>query len=224
MAGERRRAAAVLVVSALGVAAVAVAAFVSDTDLSGVRPSFGSGVDPSTGNRVLADFRADQDAMYQAIAGGDQGRLEGYLTGNALQDVAQQIPATAPAPNSTVEISVQPQSLGVVRSSDPNDPGVVLLVQEDAVKTVKTTTQNAAPTEQQTAFHGDFWMREVGGRYLITDQSIQVQPASPWSALGLVALALAWVAAAGLLFARQRRRAPEAVEAGAAGLARWGAG
>lgn len=204
---ERRRAALVLVVSALLVALVEVGTYLFDPELSGVQPSFGSGIDATTGGRVVHDFLADQDATIKAQTTGDQSQLEGYLTGNALQDVAQQVANNPPSPNATFNVRVQ--SLSVVQARDPNDPSVVIEVQEDAVKTLVTYPENAAPSEQTISFHGDYWMRESNGRYSITDQVIQNQPTSAWPALGLAALALVWVGAAGLLIMRTRSiRAP----------------
>ncbi len=208
---ERQRAALGLVVSAMLVAAVGVGTYLFDPDLSEVRPSFGSGINSSTGSRVVHDFLADQDAAAKAQATGDQGQLEGYLTGNALQDVAQQIASNPLPPNS--EVKVRLESLSVIQARDPNDPGVVIEVQEDAVKTFVTHPQNAAPSEQSVSFHGDFWMREANGRYAITDQVIRNEPTSALPAIGLGALALVWVAAAALLVLRSRslRATPAAV-------------
>src|ERR1700674_3713916 len=88
VAGERRSAAIVLVVSAFLVAVAALAAYLIDSDLSGVRTSFGAGVSPSLGSHVVGDFLVDQDAEAKALSSGDQSPLEGRFTGNALQDVA----------------------------------------------------------------------------------------------------------------------------------------
>jgi DNA-binding SARP family transcriptional activator len=203
VAGERRRAALVLLVSALLVAVVGAATYLVDADLSGVRPSFGSGVDPGLGNRVVRDFTADHEAEARALSSGDQSQLENRLTGNALQDVAQQISSNASAAT-TPMVTFRPTSLSVIQARDPNDPSVVIEVREDGVKTLVTTYQNAAPTEQSVTFHGDFWMRESNGRYLITDQTVEVQPSSPLPALAVAALALLAVAAAGLLVRRSR--------------------
>jgi DNA-binding SARP family transcriptional activator len=193
----------VLAVSGLLVVAVGVGTYLFDPELSGVRPSLGSGIDTTTGSRVLRDFLADQNAEAKAQVTGDQGQLEGYLTGNALQDVAQQIASNPPTPTATLNIRLQ--SLSVVLARDPNDPSVVIEVQEDAVKTLDTYPQNAAPTEQTLSFQGDFWMRESNGRYAITDQAIHNQPTSPLPAIGLAVLALIWVASAALLISRSRR-------------------
>jgi len=111
----------VVVVSAFLVAGAATAAYLIDSDLSGVRTSFGTGVSPSLGNRVVSDFLADQDAEAKALSNGDQGQLEGRFTGNALQDVAQQVSANS-STNPTVTVTFRPQTLSVVQARDPNDP------------------------------------------------------------------------------------------------------
>jgi len=192
----------VVVVSAFLVAGAATAAYLIDSDLSGVRTSFGTGVSPSLGNRVVSDFLADQDAEAKALSNGDQGQLEGRFTGNALQDVAQQVSANS-STNPTVTVTFRPQTLSVVQARDPNDPSIVIEVQEDGIKTLTTTSQNAAPSEQAISFHGDFWMRESNGRYLVTDEAVEVQPSLPLPAVVLAVLALL---AAGLLVLRSRSK------------------
>jgi len=211
MAQVRRRTFLVLAASGLLVVAAGVGTYLFDPELSGVRPSFGSGIDTTTGNRVVRDFLADQDAEAKAQVTGDQGQLEGYLTGNALQDVAQQIANNPPTPATTVNIRLQ--SLSVVQARDPSDPSVVIEVQEDAVKMLDTYPQNAAPSEQTLSFHGDFWMRESNGRSAITDQAIRNQPSSPLPAIGLAVFALIWVASAALLILRSRRIKVAPIEA-----------
>ena len=191
-----------VIVSAVLVAAVAVATYLFDADLSGVRPSFGAGIDSKTGNQVVRDFLAAQDAENRALVTGDQSQLEEHLTGNALQDLEQQVASTTPAP--TTEVNLRIQSLDVVEARDPNDPSVVIQIQEDAVKTLTAYPENAAPTQQTVSFHGDFWMSPSNGHYLITDQAIQNQPTSPFPGFALAALAFVWVVFAGLLFARTR--------------------
>jgi DNA-binding SARP family transcriptional activator len=206
VAGERRRTAVALLVSAFLVAAVAVATYLFDADLSGARPTYGSGIDRKTGDQIVRDFIADQDAAARALATGDRSQLEGYLTGNALVDVEQQIAGTQATPNTTVKVHVQ--ALRVIQARDPNDPSVVIEVQEDGVQIQTSSPQNAPPTEQSVSFHGDYWMRQSGGRYLITDQTIQNLEPSPLPAIGLAALALLWVAAAGALYVRSRPGRP----------------
>jgi hypothetical protein len=203
VAGEGRRKALVLVVAALLVAGAAIATYAVDPDLSGLRPSYGSGIDPGLGSRVAHDFLADQDAEAKALSTGDQSQLENHFTGNALQDVAQQITSSSSSV-SLPTISFQPQSLSVIQARDPNDPSVVIEVQEDGVKTLTTSSQNAAPSEQTVNFHGNFWMRESNGRYAITDQAITNLPASPLPNLAVVALALLAVGLAALLVIRRR--------------------
>jgi len=185
---------------------VAVATYLFDADLSGVRPTYGSGIDRKTGDQVVRDFLVDQDAAARALATGDRSQLEGYVTGNALVDVEQQIAGSPSAPNTTVKVDVQ--ALRVIQAPDPNDPSVVIEVQADGVKTQTSNPQNAAPTEQSVSFHGDYWMRQSSGRYLITDQSVQNLEPSPLPAVGLAGLALLWVAAAGALFLRSRSAGP----------------
>jgi DNA-binding SARP family transcriptional activator len=202
VAGERRRAAIVLVVSAFLVAVAAVAAYLIDSDLSGVRTSLGTGISPSLGNLVVNDFLVDQDAEARALSNGDQSPLEGRYTGNALQDVVQQISGNASA-SPTVTVTIRPQTLSVVQARDPNDPSVVIEVQEDGIKTLTTTSQNAAPSEQTVSFHGDFWMRESNGHYLVTDQAVAVQASSPLPAVVLAVLAFL---AVGLLVLRSRSK------------------
>lgn len=65
---------------------------------------------------------------------------------------------------------------------------------------------DAAPSQQPIAFHGNFWMRLVSGRYLIADQDIQAVPTSYLPQILLVAVGLVWVALARLLFARLQAR------------------
>lgn len=187
---------------------MAVATYLFDADLSGIRPTYGSGIDRKTGDQVARDFLSDQDAAARALATGDRSQLEGYLTGNALVEVEQQIAGSPSASNTVIKVRVL--SLSVIQARDPNDPSVVLEVQEDGVKTQTSNPPNAAPTEQSVSFHGDYWMRQSGGRYLITDQSVQNLEPSPLPTIGLGVLALLWVTAAGALFLRSRPRRPTA--------------
>jgi DNA-binding SARP family transcriptional activator len=175
----------------------------------GVHTSYGSGIDSSLGNRIQHDFLADQEAEASALSKGDPSLISGYLTGNALQDVSQQISSGGGA-GGPPTVSFQPGSLTILRAQDPIDPTLVVEVQEDATKTITTVTgPNSAPTEQTISFHGDFWMRKnASGRYLIADQKIQNLPSSNLGAIALSAVALVWVAlAASLVVVRRRARA-----------------
>ena len=171
----------------------------------GVRTTFGTGIAPGLGKQIEHDFLADQDAEGAALSSGDPGPIGGRLTGNALVDVSQQISdqsAAGPAPS----VSFQPASLSILRAQDPTDPSLVIEVIEDGTKSVTSAAGlNAAPTQQAIAFHAEFWLRQdSSGRYLIADQDIQNQPASNLGALALTAIAVAWVAMAAWLVARQR--------------------
>lgn len=193
-----------MVGSGVLVVGVALAVFLLDADLSGVRPSFGSGIDSTTGDRVVRDFMADQVAELKGKTSGDRSQLEGYLTGNALQDVTEQIANLPPA--AAGEFSVRVASLSVIQSRDPNDPSVVIEVQEAGQQTTTAYPQNAAPTQQTVDFSADYWLREANGRYEITDQSIDYQPSSAGPTWAIVILALVAVAAAGVLWFRRSRQ------------------
>ncbi len=172
----------------------------------GVRTTYGSGIDDRLGSQVQRDFLADQDAEAAALSKGDPGMISGRLTGNALQDVSQQI-STAGGAGAPPTVSFQAGSLTVLQAQDPIDPTLVIEVQEDGSKTVTSSAgPNSAPTEQTIAFHGDFWMRkDSSGRYLIADQKIQNLPTSILPAIAILAVAVVWVGLAGSLVVLRRR-------------------
>ncbi len=184
----------------------------------GVRTAYGSGIDNRLGSQVQRDFLADQDAEAAALSKGDPAMIGGRLTGNALQDVSQQITTAANA-GAPPTVSFQPTSLTVLQAQDPIDPTLVIEVQEDGSKTVTSSAgPNSAPTEQTIAFHGDFWMRkDSSGRYLIADQKIQNLPTSILPAIAILAVAVVWVGLAGSLVVL-RRRAKTIPAPAAAGL------
>ncbi len=212
--GARLPAALVVGLSALFLAGVIV---ITAAFGLGVRTTFGAGIDNRLGSQVQRDFLADQDAEGAALSKGDPSLISGRLTGNALQDVSQQMSLS----NAPPTVSFQAGSLTILQAQDPIDPTLVIEVQEDGTKTVTSSAgANSAPTEQTIGFHGDFWMRkDSSGRYLIADQKVQNLPTSYLPAIGLTAVAVVWVVlAAGLVALRRRRARPLSVPA-ATGMA-----
>lgn len=211
---ERLRVAAGLIASAVALAIAIVIAAAIGTSILGVPTQYRDGVDSRLGAQVARDFLADQDAEGSALSSSDPSALNGRLTGSALVDVTQQI-SNQSTSGSAPTVSFQAASLTVLRAADPSDASLVLELQEDGTKTVVTSGgANAAPTEQNLSFHGNFWLRlDTGGRYLIADQSIQNQPASILPAVFVIAAALVVVGLAYLLFVGQRRRPTAAVSA-----------
>src|SRR6266702_2122493 len=130
-----------------------------------------------------------------ALSKGEQSLLSSALTENALVDVNQQI-ADEIAAGAPPAITFQADSMNILEAADPADPSLTIEVQEDGTKTVTTqANQNSAPSTQSLAFHGTFWLRKSSsGRFQIADQQIQILPASPLPAIGLVATALVAVA------------------------------
>jgi len=190
-----------------GLSALILAAVVITTVAFGlgVRIAYGSGIDGKLGSQVERDFVADQNAEATALSNSDPSAISRRLTGNALEDVSQQISdqtrhGVAPS------LSFQPVSLTVLRAPDPIDPSLLIEVQEDGTKAViMTAGPNSAPTQQTISFHANFWLRQdTSGRYLIADQSIQNQPSSNLPALALMAVALVWIGLAALLVQRRR--------------------
>ncbi len=173
----------------------------------GVRIAYGSGIDARLGSQVERDFLADQGAEATALTNSDPSALSSRLTGNALEDVSQQISNQTVA-GAAPAVSFQPASLTILRAQDPIDPSLLIEVQEDGTKTVTMAAgPNSTPTQQTIYLHGNFWLRkDPSGRYLIADQSIQNQPASNLPTLALVAVALAWIALAAILVKRRYPR------------------
>ena len=204
----RLQAAAVVGFSAAVLVAVIIATAVFGV---GARTSYGSGIDPALGNQITRDFLEDQDAEAAALSKSDQALLNNRLSDSALADVVQQIQGQAAGTTPTV--SFHPASITVSRAQDPSDPSLLIEVGEDGVKTVtRNSGPNAAPTQDEITFHGDFWVRLSGGRYLIADQSIQTEPSSPLPQVALAVVALVWVGLAYVLYWRTRLpKAPPAV-------------
>jgi len=177
----------------------------------GVRTSYGSGIDNRLGSQVQRDFLADQEAEGAALSRRDPSLISGRLTGNALQDVSQQMSLS----NAPPTVRFQAGSLTILQAQDPIDPTLVIEVQEDGTKTVTSMDgPNSAPTEQSIGFHGDFWMRkDSSGRYLIADQKIQNLPASILPAIVAIAVAVVWVVLAATLVVLRRRARPISVPA-----------
>jgi DNA-binding SARP family transcriptional activator len=200
---ELRRTMLVIGLSALAIAAVAVASFLLGPGLGlGIRTTYGNGIDSGLGNQVVRDFVADQDAEAAAISKGDVSLLSDRLTGNALQDVIQQINDISSAgPRTTV--TMQADTLMVLHAQDPADPSLVIEVQEEGTKTVTTSSgPDSVPSQQAVSFHGDFWLRLTSGHYAIADQHLQAQPASALPAIALTVVGLVWVGLAVILVAR----------------------
>jgi DNA-binding SARP family transcriptional activator len=178
-----------------------------------VRTSYGNGVDSRLGDQVKRDFLVDQQAEAVALSKADESQLNGRLTEGALTDVVQQIHSQSGS-TSPPTVSFEPSSITVLKVQDPNDPSLVIKVEEDGVKHVSTNPgPNAAPSEQTIGFHGDFWLRLVSGRYLIADQSITTLPASYLPQIALVATGLLWVGLASVLLRRTRTRAERSAPA-----------
>lgn len=172
----------------------------------GVRTTYGSGIDTALGAQVTRDFVTDQDAEAAAISKSDQSLLNNHLSDSALADVIQQIQNQASA--SPPIVAFEPASITVLRSQDPNDPSLLIEVQEDGTKTVTASGgANSAPSQSDLGFHGNFWLRRSGDHYTIADQDIQTLPTSYLPQFALVAVALVWVALAYLLYRRTRSSA-----------------
>jgi hypothetical protein len=182
----------------LAVVIVATAAFGL-----GVRTSYGQGIDPTLGAKVTRDFLADQEAEAAALSKSDQTLLNNRLSDSALADVIQQIQGQASANPPTV--AFEPASITVLRSQDPNDPSLLIEVQEDGTKTITSSAgANSAPTQSDVSIHGNFWLRASGGHYTIADQDIQTLPTSYLPQTALVVVALVWVGLAYVLYRRTR--------------------
>jgi hypothetical protein len=173
----------------------------------GVRIAYGSGIGGKLGSQVERDFLGDQNAEATALSSSDPSAISRRLTGNALEDVNQQI-SDQTAPGAAATVSFQPASLTVMKAQDSIDPSLVIEVQEDGTKTITTSAgPNSVPTQQTISFHGNFWLRQdASGRYLIADQSIQNQPSSNLPAFALMAVALVWIGLAALLVRRRQLR------------------
>src|SRR6266851_6009672 len=171
LGGERRLPTAVIYLVSVLVIAIAVAV-VSALGI-GTRTTYGSGISPSVGAQAQRDFLADQDAEAAALSKGEQSLLSSALTENALVDVNQQI-ADEIAAGAPPAITFQADSMNILQALDPADPSLTIEVQEDGTKTVTTqANQNSAPSTQNLAFHGTFWLRKSSsGRYQIADQQI----------------------------------------------------
>ena len=184
----------------------------------GVRIAYGSGIDGRLGSQIERDFVSDQNAEAIALSNSDPSAFSRRLTGNALEDVSQQI-SNQTAAGSAPSVNFQAGSLTILRAPDPIDPSLLIEVQEDGTKTLTMTAgPNSTPTQQTINFHGDFWLRQdATGRYLIADQTIQNQPSSNLPVLALMAVALVWIGLAAVLV---RRRQLQVIPAPAAdGLA-----
>jgi DNA-binding SARP family transcriptional activator len=196
----RLQAAAVVVFSAGLLAAAIVLTAVFGL---GLRTTYGSGIDPALGAQVTRDFLAAQDAEAAALSKSDQTLLNNRLSDSALADVIQQIQSQGNASPPTV--AFEPASITVLRSQDPNDPSLLIEVQEDGVKTVTASGgANSAPSQSEVSFHGNFWLRRSGDHYTIADQDIQTLPTSYLPQTALVLVALVWVALAYVLYRRTR--------------------
>jgi DNA-binding SARP family transcriptional activator len=199
--GGRLRSAIGIGLSALVLAGVIVVAAAYGL---GVRTSYESGIDSRLGSQIERDFLADQDSEAAALSTGDSGPLGSRLTDSALSDVIQQISNNS-ASGTTPSVSYKAASITISRAQDPADPSLVIEVQEDGSKTVTTSSSpDSAPSQQTISFHGDFWLRNLSGHYVIADQNFQLQPTSPVANLGLIAAALAAVGIAAALVVRRR--------------------
>lgn len=185
-------------------AAILVAAIVLTAVFGlGVRTTYGSGIDPTLGAQVTRDFLTDQHAEAEALSRSDQSLLNNRLSDSALADLIQQIQGQASANPPTV--SFEPASITVLRSQDPNDPSLLIEVQEDGTKTVTVSGgANSAPSQRDLSFHGNFWLRRSGDHYTIADQDIETLPTSYLPQFALVVVALVWVALAYVLYRRTR--------------------
>lgn len=153
----------------------------------------------------MHDFVADQDAEAAALSKSDESLLNNRLSDAALSDVAGQIHEAGPGVAQT--ISFEASSITVLRAQDPNDPTLLIEVQEDGARSVTTSKEpNSVPTQDQVSFHGDFWLRPNGDHYTIADQNIQNLPASYLPQVGLAALALLWVGLAWVLMRRTQNK------------------
>jgi hypothetical protein len=180
----------------------------------GIRTTYGSGIDPRLGSQVERDFLADQGAESAALSNNDPGAISSRLTGNAQEDLSQQI-SDQSAAGAAPTVNFQAGSLTILRAQDPIDLSLLIEVIEDGTKTITSSAgPNSAPSQQTVSFHGNVWLRkDASGRYLIADQKIQNQTPSILPTIALAATAVAWIALASGLVLRRRSRLTPAIAA-----------
>ncbi len=194
-------------------AAVIVAAVVAGLVISGTWPgpriTVGAGVTSEVADQTKSDFPDDQAAYLRALHENDPSAASGKVTGNSLQELEQQI-----ADNRTrgvrQRIAVNATSTEILAEGDPNDAGVTVEVHQVGTEHQDTLglSGEVPASSQDFLFDNRYWLRQVGGRYAITDiqkAAVPVESTGPWPWLLLVlgvAFVLVMLAALALRFSK----------------------
>jgi hypothetical protein len=165
-------------------------------------------------SQVERDFLADQQAIVEGLESGDSAKPSTAATGNALQDILNEIEANASL--YLVQEKFDPVTTAVVQQVDPNDSTLTTAVEEKGrlTKTIMAKDGGAIARTDQLDIDDLFWMRQAegGGRFLMADRKLSEYPASgpaiTPATVGLIVAVVVLALALAVVAIRGRRHEP----------------
>jgi len=158
--------------------------------------------------QLETDCVRDQQAISDALANADAGRLRDAATGNTILELTDQISEEQSNGLRTHE-SRKLSSIEVIQVTDPNDSGITQAVEEKGVLTRTLTASGVQSSQQAVNFDDKYWLRvPSGSRYAITDDLVAEQPVPEgpaplwWVVAGAVLVAIVGA----VLAVRERKR------------------
>jgi hypothetical protein len=128
-------------------------------------------------NTVKADLLADGKVELAALQAGDSSQLSQADTGNRLQKESEAVAANN-TQGVSERIAVDMGSISVGYLADPNDDSVRWCVQEKGTAQLQVLKKidGSVVSTRRFSFDDKFWMRRVGGQYLIVDALVNTSP------------------------------------------------
>ena len=130
-------------------------------------------VNASDAAKVKGDLVADGQVELRAYQTSDGSLLQGADTGNRLAKLRSALDQNHAA-GVFEDFKNQLTTVGVGKLVDPNDSSVTWCVEEIGTSRITLTKAADGSVLQQfsISFDDKFWMKSVGGRYLITDAEV----------------------------------------------------
>ena len=137
-------------------------------------------VNASEAAKVKGDLVADGQVELRAYQTSDGSLLQGADTGNRLAKLRSALDQNHAA-GVFEDFKNQLSTVRVGKLVDPNDSSVTWCVEEIGTSriTVTRAADGSVLNQSSIRFDDKFWMKSVGGRYLITDAEVHSETTSP---------------------------------------------
>ena len=134
-------------------------------------------VNVSEANLVKAHLLADGKVELAALQAGESSQLSQADTGNRLHKESDAVAANnTQGVSERIAVEIGPISVGYL--ADPNDGSVRWCVQEKGTAQLRVLKKSdgSVVSTKRFSFDDKFWMRRVGGQYLIVDALVTTSP------------------------------------------------